>query len=103
MEKTKNNFIFYIITAINICVLPLFIRDMGSAILIKLIIMPLVCLVTSFIYGFKNGFRPLYALESPLLYAATLFIFYNYTAWVYILFFLAVSLLGMLAALPFRK
>ena len=103
MSRLKNNLVFYIIMIVNICVLPIFIRDMGSAILIMLIIMPLICLVTSFIYGYKNGFRLLYALGSPALYTATLFIFYNSTAWIYVSVLLAVSLFGMIAALPFRN
>ena len=34
MSRLKNNLVFYIIMIVNICVLPIFIRDTGSAILI---------------------------------------------------------------------
>ena len=71
--------------------------------IVMLMIVPLVCLVTSIFYGIRNGFRFLYILIVLIMLIPSIFIFYNYTAWVYVVAYTVIALLGNLIALPFRK
>ena len=75
-------------------VLPLFIQDTGSAMLILLTVIPFLSLVCAITYGHKKGFHGLYAVLAALLFIPSLFIYYNPSAWVYILIYGAVALIG---------
>ena len=62
MDKIKKNIVFYILLIIDFYVIPCFIKDTGSAMIIMLMIIPLICLVTSIFYGIRNGFDFWYIL-----------------------------------------
>ena len=68
--------------------LPLLMRDTGSAIFLMLCVMPLAALVTGVVCGLRMGMLAL------LLFVPTLFLFYNLTAWVYPIAYGGVVLLG---------
>ena len=70
---------------------------------VMLMIIPLVCLVTSIFYGIRNGFDFWYILIVAIMFIPSIFIFYNYTAWVYVVAYTIIASLGILIALPFRK
>lgn len=74
--------------------LPLVIRDTGSAMVVLLTITPLVCFITALAFGIRNGFSILYNMLVPLLFIPTIFIFYNSSAWVYTIGYGAISLVG---------
>ena len=97
MDKIKKNIVFYILLIIDFYVIPCFIKDTGSAMIIMLMIIPLICLVTSIFYGIRNGFDFWYILIVAII------LFYNSTAWVYIVGYTVIALLGNLIALPLRK
>ena len=103
MDKLKKNMIFYIVLLADFYVIPCLIKDTGSGMIVMLMIVPLVCLVTSIFYGIRNGFRFLYILIVLIMLIPSLFIFSNYTAWVYVVAYTVIALLGNLIALPFRK
>ena len=103
MDKLKKNMIFYIVLLADFDVIPCLIKDTGSGMIVMLMIVPLVCLVTSIFYGIRNGFRFLYILIVLIMLIPSIFIFYNYTAWVYVVAYTVIALLGNLIALPFRK
>lgn len=103
MDKLKKNMIFYIVLLADFYVIPCLIKDTGSGMFVMLMIVPLICLVTSIFYGIRNGFRFLYILIVPIMLIPSIFIFYNYTAWVYVVAYTVIALLGNLIALPFRK
>ena len=103
MDKIKKNIVFYILLIIDFYVIPCFIKDTGSAMIIMLMIIPLICLVTSIFYGIRNGFDFLYILIVAIIFMPSIFMFYNSTAWVYIVGYTVIALLGNLIALPLRK
>ena len=55
--------------------LPLLMRDTGSAMFLMLCVMPLAAFFTGAVYGLRRGFS--------LLFLPTIFLFYNSSAWVY--------------------
>lgn len=79
---------------LNYYVLPLLIQDTGAAMMILLVIIPLLCLVCSITYGIKQGFHLLYAAMAALLFIPSIFIYYNTSAWVYVLIYGVVALIG---------
>jgi len=79
---------------INYYALPLIIRDTGTAMLVLLVLVPLTSFVCSMVYGVKRGFHFLYVGIATLLFIPSIFIFYNSSAWVYVLFYGVVALAG---------
>ena len=102
MEKIKNNYP-YILLIINFYLIPLFIRDTGSAMFIMLIIIPLICLIISAIYGYKKGFNVSYILAVALIFIPSIFIFYNSSAYIYILIYSIIALVGLLIGMLIYK
>ncbi len=103
MDKLKKNIIFYILLIIDFYVIPWLIKDTGSAMIVMLMIIPLICLVTSIFYGIRNGFNFWYILIVAIIFIPSIFIFYNLSAWVYVVAYTVIALLGDLIALPLRK
>ena len=54
IDKLKRNIVFYLLLLIDFYIIPWFIKDTGSAMIVMLIIIPLICLVTSTFYGIKE-------------------------------------------------
>ena len=75
--------------------LPFFGRDTGSFMLILLMVIPGLCLAVSLYQGYRYGMQLLYPFLVGMLFAPTLAIYYNYTAWVYIVIYALIALLGM--------
>lgn len=96
MDKIKKNWIYYLIIFITFYFIPLFIKDTGSGMFILLIIIPLITLITSIIYGFRNTFDFIYPLIVAILFIPTLFIYYNISAWVYIIAYSLIAFIGEL-------
>ncbi|MBE6732129.1 MAG: hypothetical protein E7564_10610 [Ruminococcaceae bacterium] len=83
--------------------LPLFIKDTGSAMFILLISIPLVTVIASFIHGIKYGFDLILPLIAAVLFLPTIFIFYNDSALIYVLIFAAITIFGNAISVLFRK
>lgn len=62
---------------------PLLIRDTGRAMLIMLCLMPLLCLLASFIAGRVGIFHWVWAPGAMLAFLPSLPLYYNSSAWVY--------------------
>lgn len=103
MEKLKKSIIFYILLIIDFYAIPWLIKDTGSAMIVMLIIIPLICFITSIFYGLKNGFDFGYVLIVALIFVPSIFIFYNSSAWIYVAVYTVVALLGNLIALLLGK
>lgn len=74
--------------------LPLWIRGSGSAMVLMLIVLPAATILLAGLFGYFGG-KCRYALLLPCaVFAATLFLFYNATAWVYIFVHGGLSLAG---------
>ena len=103
MDKLKKNMVFYLLLLIDFYIVPWFIKDTGSAMIVMLVIIPLICLITSVFYGIRNGFNFWYILIVAIMFAPSIFIFYNSSAWVYVVGYAVIALLGNLIALPLGK
>ncbi len=79
---------------INFYLLPLLARDTGAAMLLMLAVMPLAAFLTAVIYGIRCGFSLLLPAVALLLFAPTVLLYYNETAWGYALFYPAAVLAG---------
>lgn len=75
--------------------LPLLMRGTGMAMLLMLCVMPLTTLICGGICGVRQGFGILLPLVVMALFAPTVFIYYNVTAWVYIPVYGAIVLAGL--------
>ena len=84
MAGLKKNIIFYILLFIDFYIIPRFIKDTGSAVIVMLMIIPLICLITSVFYGIRNGFDFWYILIAAIMFTPSIFMFYNSSAWVYV-------------------
>ena len=102
-DKFKKNLIFYILLIIDFYVIPWFIKDTGSAMIVMLGMIPMVCFVISMMYGIRNGFDFWYAFIVAILFIPSIFIFYNSSAWIYVVVYAGIALLGNFIALPLRK
>lgn len=103
MEKLKKNTLFYLLLLIDFYTIPWFIRDTGSAMIVMLVILPLICLLISVFYGIRNGFDFWYILSVAIIYIPSIFIFYNASAWVYMLGYAVIAWLGNLIGSPLSK
>lgn len=61
---------------------------------VMLVVIPLICVTVAIVYGAKNGFTWLYSTVVSFLFAPTIFVFYNYTAWVYVIGYGLLALAG---------
>ena len=103
MDKLKKNMVFYLLLLIDFYIVPWFIKNTGSAMIVMLVIIPLICLITSVFYGIRNGFNFWYILIVAIMFSPSIFIFYNSSAWVYVVGYAVIALLGNLIALPVGK
>ncbi|WP_084593777.1 hypothetical protein [Anaerococcus provencensis] len=103
MEKLKKNIVFYLLLLIDFYIIPLFIKDTGSAMIIMLVFISIICLIISVLYGMKNGLDFCYILSVAIIFIPSIFIFYSSSAWIYAAGYAAVALFGNLIALPFMQ
>ena len=96
MDKIKKNWIYYLIIFIAFYLVPILIKDTGSGMFILLIVIPLITLIISIIYGLRNTFDFFYPVLIAILFIPTLFIYYNTSAWVYVIAYSMIALIGEL-------
>lgn len=101
--KLKSMLPYLTINAIAFYLLPIVIKDTGSAMTVMLLGLPIICLVTAVIYGIKNAFNLIYAIIIALLFAPTILIFYNSSASVYIAGYGMIALIGNFIGKVFHK
>jgi uncharacterized membrane protein len=77
-------------------ILPMIIRDMGTALLVLLVAIPLICFATAIVFGVKNSFNWIYSLVVALLFVPTIFIYYNESAAFYAAIYGVLALVGNL-------
>lgn len=94
MEKFRKMLPYLLAMIFAFYILPFLIIDTGSGMFILLIGIPMICYIVSMIYGIKNSFNLLYPLFIMLLFAPSIFIFYNDSATIYIVIYGSISLIG---------
>ena len=103
MDKIKKNWVYYFIIFITFYLIPILIQDTESGMFILLIVIPLITLITSIIYGLRNVFDFIYPLIVAILFIPTLFIYYNASAWTYILVYSMIAVIGELLGKTLQK
>ena len=104
MNKKITAFIPYVIAlTIIFYALPFLISDTGSGMFLMLLIIPLLTFICSVVFGIRQGFNIFFTLITAVLFVPTIFIFYNSSAWIYIVAYAIVSLVGNLIGLMFNK
>ncbi len=94
---------YLLVNIVAFYLLPAVIKDTGSGMTAMLIAIPLICFVIALVFGIKHSFNLLYPMAVALLFAPTIFIFYNSTAWVYIILYGVIALLGNFIGKLFYK
>jgi hypothetical protein len=102
-EIFKRIWLYLLFFVIDFYALPLFMKDTGSAMVMMLGIMPVICLVTSVLFGGKNGFCYWFPLLAGILFIPSVFIFYNSSAWIYAVSYGVIAFVGMLIGMLFHK
>ena len=95
MKKKIVPYVVYaVVLALVFYILPLLIQDTGSGMFVLLLVVPAVTFVASLVFGIREGFSVILPLIVAALFAPTLFIFYNESAWVYIPAYALIALIG---------
>ncbi len=85
---------YAIVLAVDFYLLPSLINNTGVAMLMMLCIMPLLALFCSVIYGVRQGFDFLLPITAMILFIPTIFIYFNESAWVYVIAYGIIILVG---------
>jgi O-antigen/teichoic acid export membrane protein len=88
-------FIAIAITIISFYLFPLLIIDTGSGMFFLLLVVPIVCFVSALVYGFFVGFKWFYPIIVAILFVPTIFIYYNSSAFIYIIIYAAFAFIGI--------
>ena len=104
MKKKLAHLIPYAIAlAVIFYILPLLTRNTGFAMLLMLIGIPFLTFACSVIYGVLHGFALWLPALVVFLFAPSIFLFYNSSAWIYIVAYGILSIIGMLVGRKFHK
>lgn len=94
MDRFKGMVPYLLACAVSFYLLPLMGGSTGGFMLILLIIVPLTCFLASLLYGMNNGWNWHFSIIVGLLFIPTIFIYYNSSAWVYIVGYGMISSTG---------
>ena len=103
MKKIREMSVYLIVIILAFYVLPAFINDTGTGIFFLLILTPIICFVTSIIYGIRHSFNLIFLLIIMILFIPTIFIFYNESAAVYVLIYGIIATIGNLLGSLIKK
>lgn len=100
---------YIIITAIIynllplICFIPALRYDISLFILLLFLIYPGNALICGLIYGIKHGFSLFLILFTAILFVPAMFIFFNSSAWVYMIPYTLLTFIGLLIGTLIHK
>lgn len=104
MKKTLSKTIPYIaVLAADFYILPWLIHDTGAAMLLMLFVTPLISFVCAVVYGVRLGFDFIFPVMVMILFAPTIFIYYNSSAWPYIIAYGVIAFAGIGIGRIFHK
>lgn len=86
---------YAIVLAADHYLLPCLMSDTGIAMVLMLCVMPSITLICSLVYGVRHGFDFLLPGMAMILFIPTIFIFYNETAWGYVILYGILSIAGI--------
>ena len=102
-EKTREMSLYLIVIIPAFYVLPVLINDTGTGIFFLLILIPIICFLTSLIYGIRHSFNLIFLLLIIALFIPTIFIFYNESAAVYVLIYGIIATTGNILGSLIKK
>lgn len=94
MQKARKMLLYLIVIVMDFYLLPLIIMDTGMAMVTLLVLVPLICFICSVSYGINHSFDLLYPVIVAVIFMPSIFIYYNSSAWVYIIGYGIVALAG---------
>lgn len=94
---------YLVVNIIAFYLLPIFIIDTGSGMFILLIVTPLICFITSVVFGLRHSFIFLYSVIVALLFIPTMLIFYDSSASIYVIIYGMIALIGNFIGNLFSK
>ncbi len=94
---------YLIITLLFFCIMPLFIKETGSGMVTLLVLNPLLVLVISTIYSKKEKFNIIFCIIQSFLFIITILTILNLSAFIYILYYFIVSVIGSFIGNSIRK
>lgn len=103
MNKFIKMLPYLLVMVLDFYLLPFLIKDTGTAMVILLVVVPLICLICAIVFGAKNNFNLLFCMIVAILYVPTIFIFYNSSAWVYVIGYGIVAIIGNIVGMLFHK
>ena len=103
MKKIREMSVYLIVIILAFYVLPAFINDTGTGIFFLIILTPIICFVTSIIYGIRHSFNLIFLLIIMILFIPTIFIFYNESAAIYVLIYGIIAVIGNLLGSLIKK
>ena len=103
MKKIRVMSVYLIVIILAFYALPVLINDTGSGIFFLLILIPIICFLTSIIYGIRHSFNLIFLLIIMALFIPTIFIFYNESAAVYVLIYGIIATIGNLLGSLIKK
>ena len=105
MKKIKEMSLYLMVIMLAFYVLPVLINDTGTGIFFLLILIPIICFLTSLIYGIRHSFNLIFLLLIMILFVPTIFIFifYNESAAVYVLIYGIIATTGNLLGSLIKK
>ena len=103
MKKIREMSVYLIVITLAFYVLPALINDTGTGIFFLIILTPIICFVTSIIYGIRHSFNLIFLLIIMALFIPTIFIFYNESAAVYVLIYGIIAIIGNLLGSLIKK
>lgn len=95
MNRIKKLLPYLMVNIICFYLLTLLMKDTGSAMFILLFVIPVITFVNAIICGSKTSFDLLYPILVMVIFAPSIFIFYNESANIYIFIYGAISLMGL--------
>lgn len=102
-RRTISMWVVGALEALLILLLPMAMADTGSAMVLLLIVIPLLVLALGIVGGALRHPLWLHPLVVALATAASVMIFMNSSAWIYVPIFAAISFLGVFGAWSVRK
>lgn len=94
MKEIKKWSVYLICPISCFYILPMLIRDTGSAMFILLGVVPVLCFANGLYYGIKENKAVIYSFLVGLLFLPTIYLFYNSSASVYTIIFSLLSFTG---------
>ena len=94
MNRIKKLLRYLLKNLIAFYLLPLLMKDTGSAMFILLFVIPVITFVNAIMCGKKNSFDILYPLLVMVIFVPYVLIYMNESATIYIFIYGAISLMG---------